>query len=57
MAFAQRLVPFIIILLNIYYPGEWYLSFIRILDVAIGGAIAVAMVCLWSALNSSRLRE
>ena len=40
------LVPFIIILLNIYYPGEWYLSFIRILDVAIGGAVAVAMVYL-----------
>jgi uncharacterized membrane protein YccC len=51
------LVPFIIILLNIYYPGQWYLSFIRILDVAIGGAIAVAMVCLWSALSPSRLRE
>jgi uncharacterized membrane protein YccC len=50
------LVPFIIILINIY-PGQWYLSFIRILDVAIGGSIAVAMVCLWSALNSSRLRE
>jgi len=50
-------VPFIIILLNIYYPGQWYLSFIRILDVAIGGAIAVAMVCLWSALSPSRLRE
>ena len=40
------LVPFVITLLNIYYPGEWYLSFIRILDVAIGGAIAVAMVYL-----------
>src|SRR5215831_4476692 len=51
------LVPFIIILLNIYYPGQWYLSFIRILNVAIGGAIAVAMVCLWSALSASRLRE
>jgi uncharacterized membrane protein YccC len=49
------LVPFIIILLNIYYPGEWYLSFIRILDVAIGGAIAVAMVYLLSALSGSRL--
>ena len=49
------LVPFIIILLNIYYPGEWYLSFIRILDVAIGGAIAVAMVYLRSALSGSRL--
>jgi uncharacterized membrane protein YccC len=51
------LVPFIIILLNIYYPGEWYLSFIRILDVAIGGAIAVAMVCLLSALSGSRLHS
>jgi uncharacterized membrane protein YccC len=40
------LVLFIIILLNIYYPGERYLSFIRILDVAIGGAIVVAMVYL-----------
>jgi Fusaric acid resistance protein-like len=40
------LVPFIIIFLNIYYPGEWYLSFIRILNIAIGGAIAVAMVYL-----------
>ena len=49
------LTPFIIILLNIYYPGEWYLSFIRILDVAIGGAIAVAMVYLRSALSRSRL--
>jgi uncharacterized membrane protein YccC len=49
------LVPVIIILLNIYYPGEWYLSFIRILDVAIGGAIAVAMVYLLSALSGSRL--
>jgi hypothetical protein len=49
------LVPFIIILLNIYYPGEWYLSFIRILDVAIGGAIAVTMVYLWITLSGSRL--
>ena len=48
------LVPFIIILLNIYYPGQWYLSFIRILNVVIGGAIAVAMVCLWSALSALR---
>jgi hypothetical protein len=45
--------PFIIILLNIYYPGEWYLSFIRIVNVAIGGAIAVAMVYLLTALSGS----
>jgi hypothetical protein len=40
-------------LLNIYYPGEWYLSFIRIFDVAIGGVIAVAMVYL----SGSRLTQ
>jgi hypothetical protein len=40
------LVPFIIILLSIYYPGQWYISLVRILDVAIGGAIAIAMVYL-----------
>jgi uncharacterized membrane protein YccC len=35
------LVPFIIILLNIIYPGEWYLALDRILDTLIGGGIAV----------------
>ena len=40
------LVPFIIILLSIYYPGQWYISLFRIIDVAIGGAIAVVMVYL-----------
>ena len=49
------LVPFIIIILNIYYPGQWYLPFIRILNIAIGGAIAIAMVYLLSALTNSRL--
>jgi Fusaric acid resistance protein-like len=49
------LVPFIIIFLNIYYPGEWYLSFIRILSIAIGGTIGVAVVYLLSALTNSRL--
>jgi uncharacterized membrane protein YccC len=40
--------PFLIILLNLLYPGEWYLAEVRILDVAIGGAIAVATVyVLW----------
>jgi uncharacterized membrane protein YccC len=38
------LTPFIIILLNILYPGKWEFAEIRILDVAIGGAIAVATV-------------
>ena len=36
--------PFVIILLNLLYPREWYLAEIRILDVAIGGAIAIATV-------------
>jgi hypothetical protein len=49
------LVPFVIILLNIYYPGQWYLPFIRILNVAVGAAIAVAVVYLLSALSGSRL--
>jgi hypothetical protein len=51
------LVPFVIILLNIYYPGQWYLPFIRILNVAIGAAIAVAVVYLLSALSTSRKRR
>jgi hypothetical protein len=38
------LTPFIIILLNILYPGQWQLAETRILDVAIGGAIAVLSV-------------
>ena len=40
--------PFVMILLNLLYPGEWYLAEIRIVDVAIGGAIAIATVyVLW----------
>ena len=40
--------PFIIIVLNILYPGEWYLAEVRIVNVAIGGAIAIATVyVLW----------
>ena len=51
------IVPFIIILLSIYYPGQWYLSLIRILDVAIGGAIAVAVVYLKALKYISRIRS
>lgn len=40
------LTPFIIILLNILIPGAWYLAEVRIVDVAIGGAIAIATVYL-----------
>ena len=38
--------PFIIILLNILYPGEWYLAFYRILAVSIGVAISIVLVYL-----------
>jgi uncharacterized membrane protein YccC len=39
-------VPFIIILLNIIYPGEWYLALYRILEVAIGLVLAIIAVYL-----------
>jgi uncharacterized membrane protein YccC len=51
------LVPFIIILLSIYYPGQWYISLFRILDVAIGGATAVAMVHLKGLKYFSRIHS
>jgi uncharacterized membrane protein YccC len=38
--------PFIIILLNLVYHGEWYLAEVRILDVAIGGAISILAIYL-----------
>jgi hypothetical protein len=44
------LVPFIISSSISIIPVDG-----RILDVAIGGAIAVTMVYLWSALSGSRL--
>lgn len=36
--------PFVIILLNLLYPGQWQLAEARILDVAIGGALAIVTV-------------
>jgi len=38
--------PFIIILLNILFPGQWLLAETRIVDVAIGGAISLLTVLL-----------
>jgi hypothetical protein len=40
------LTPFIIILLNLLYPGQWQLAEVRILDVVIGGTLAIATVYL-----------
>jgi uncharacterized membrane protein YccC len=50
--FQMSLVPFMIILLNIIYPGEWYFAFDRILDVAIGGAIAIGVVYVFDAVKN-----
>jgi hypothetical protein len=50
--FQTFLVPFIIILLNIVYPGQWYFAFDRILDVAIGGAIAIGVVYVFDAVKN-----
>jgi hypothetical protein len=50
------LVPFVIILLNIIYPGQWYLALYRILDVVIGGAIAIGAVYLFVATDRLKRR-
>lgn len=36
--------PFIIVLLNIIFPGSWQLAGARVLDVLIGGAVSLATV-------------
>lgn len=36
------LVPYIVILINILFPGQWQFAFYRVLDVFIGGLIALA---------------
>ena len=40
------LTPFIIILINILYPGDWYFAFYRILEVVIGVVLAITAVYL-----------
>jgi hypothetical protein len=45
--------PFIIILLNILYPGEWYLAFYRILAVVIGVAISFVLVYILERLKKT----
>lgn len=44
---------FIIVLLNIVFPGEWYLAFYRIVDVAIGIGISLAVVELLGVLKKT----
>jgi uncharacterized membrane protein YccC len=40
------LVPFIIILINLIFPGQWQLALDRVVDVAIGGGIALVTAYL-----------
>ena len=40
--------PFVIILVNLLYPGNWYLAFDRILEVGIGVILAIIAVYLLS---------
>lgn len=41
------LTPFVILLLNIAYPGDWQLAILRVLDTVIGGGLAVSVATLW----------
>jgi uncharacterized membrane protein YccC len=51
------MTPFIIVLLNILYPGHWQLAELRILDVAIGGALAVLTALILENRRLTRLRR
>jgi Fusaric acid resistance protein-like len=45
------LVPYLVILLNLIYPSQWEFAFYRILEVAIGGGLAIAAVYVLNALD------
>lgn len=40
--------PFVIVLLNLLYPGEWWLALYRVLDISLGGVVVIATVYLLS---------
>ncbi len=46
--FQAFVTPFLIILLNIIFPGNWEFAIVRIIDVAIGGGLAIAAVYILS---------
>lgn len=48
------LVPFIVILLNILYPGEWQFALFRVLDVIIGGIISIVTIYFLGSSNPTR---
>jgi uncharacterized membrane protein YccC len=47
-------VPLVVILLNLLDPGQWQLGGFRILDVIIGGVIAIATVYLLGIRSRAR---
>jgi hypothetical protein len=55
--FQVPLVPYLVILLNLIYPSQWEFAFDRILEVAIGAALAIATVYLLEALNGLRSKR
>jgi uncharacterized membrane protein YccC len=46
--FQAFLTPFLIVILNILYPGAWWFALVRIADVTIGGVVAIVAVYLLS---------
>ncbi|MDA4113575.1 MAG: FUSC family protein [Thaumarchaeota archaeon] len=44
--YQMFLTPFLIILLNLIFPGSWWFALARIADVAVGGGVAIATVYL-----------
>ena len=44
--YQMFLTPFLIILLNLIYPGSWWFALVRIVDIAIGGGVAITTVYL-----------
>jgi Fusaric acid resistance protein-like len=54
VVFTLFLTSFIILLLNLAYPGDQQLALTRILDTCLGGALSlVASAALWSAYRGS----
>ncbi|MGA2666095.1 MAG: FUSC family protein [Nitrososphaerales archaeon] len=47
------LTPFIIILINILYPGDWYFALYRVLEVALGVVLAMVAVYLLGAMKEA----
>ena len=44
--YQMFLTPFLIILLNLIYPGSWWFALARIADISLGGGVAIATVYL-----------